>query len=203
MRATNALLFTSLLGVVLVLGGAAPGDVGGSPLIGSGSKFLFKPKAGTDQTVVVMVSPGGTESDTTIRYYLDKSARTPGTLSTTTIAVVGSSDPSRLLALFEPLEDPAVLPRAVFENAAGLPLAESLLSNPGALAPYRVGTSTILVPAGYLKCAQYRVSRDGQTIDFWVNDRAGPLGLVQLNSTGPEPGQNFEVILLSLLSTHR
>ncbi len=190
-----------LLGVASVAQGAAA-DTGQIALSGSGSKFLFKPKGGQDQTLVVIVSHQEKSGASTIQYFLDKSAGAEGALSSTTVAVTGTRDPNAVTALFEPLTDPEAMPRAVFENAAGIPLAEALVSDLSSLAPYRVGTATILVPAGYLRCTQYRVSRDGWTIDFWLSDRAGPLKLVQLNATGPKPEQNFELLLISLLSTY-
>ncbi len=203
MHVWKLLAVVSLFSTVAAVEAAPAGEQPAIVIGGSGSKFLFKPKGGPDQTLVVMVVPASDKSGgPTVRYFLDQSSQGGSATSSLTVAVSGSSDPNAVFGFFKPLEDPTVLPRAVFENAAGLPLIEALLGDPASLAPHRVGTSTILVPAGYLKCKQYRVSRDGQTIDFWVSDRAGPLGLVQLNATGPRPEQNFELILLSLLSTH-
>ncbi len=192
----------SLLALASVAQVAAAAEPQRIALSGSGSKFLFKPKQGEDQTLVVIVTRDPKTDKPRIQYFLDKNAGAEGALSRTTLAVTGTRDTDAISALFEPLTDPRRMPRAVLENAAGVPLAEALVSDLGLLAPYRVGTATILVPAGYLRCTQYRIARDDRTIDVWVSDRAGPFRLVQLNATGPKPEQNFELLLLSLISTY-
>lgn len=58
------------------------------------------------------------------------------------------------------------------------------------------------VPAGQVEAKKYEVSKNGQTVQFWISDQAKPIGLVKLVSRNPQnTKQNYSVELQSLIKS--
>lgn len=64
----------------------------------------------------------------------------------------------------------------------------------------RLGQETITIPAGTVACDHYRLERPEQHLEFWISDKASPIGLVRLISAGKKPTDNYRLELEELLS---
>lgn len=81
----------------------------------------------------------------------------------------------------------------------GVNLEDFFFRKAADLEKLKVGQEQIEVPAGPLSATHFRKSSNGQTVDFWVSDKAGAIGLVKLVSTGKKESQNYKIELLGLL----
>jgi len=75
-----------------------------------------------------------------------------------------------------------------------------MFSDEAQLDKFKVGLESVEVPAGKILCSHYRKARGDQTVDFWISDKAGAIGLVKLTSKGVNnKDHDFKLELLSLL----
>lgn len=81
----------------------------------------------------------------------------------------------------------------------GVNLEDFFFNKAGDLEKLKIGEEKIEVPAGALTASHFRKKNNGQTVDFWVSDKAGAIGLVKLVSTGTKESQNYKIELLGLL----
>jgi hypothetical protein len=85
-------------------------------------------------------------------------------------------------------------------NENGVKVEDFFFSKESEIEKYKVGIETVEVPAGSILCSHYQKKRAEQTVDFWISDKAGAIGLVKLVSKGlKDQTQNYTIELQSLL----
>lgn len=63
-----------------------------------------------------------------------------------------------------------------------------------------VNKEEVTVPAGTLKANRYKISSNGQTVEFWIAEDRTPMTLVKLISKGKKRAQNYHLELDTLLT---
>ena len=84
-------------------------------------------------------------------------------------------------------------------NKNGVQVEDFFFSKESEIEKYKIGMETVEVPAGRILSTHYRKKRDKQTVDFWISDKAGSIGLVKLVSTGSAE-HDYKIELSSLLT---
>lgn len=83
-------------------------------------------------------------------------------------------------------------------NEKGVKIEDFIFTKDSEIEKYKIGTEIIEVPAGSMNATHYQKKRDNQTVDFWISDKAGVIGLVKLVSQGTGE-QNYKIELESLI----
>jgi hypothetical protein len=104
------------------------------------------------------------------------------------------------LILSDEMKRPEVMSKDFLNSKNdGVNLEDFFFKKGADLEKLKVGVEKIEVPAGSLLATHYRRVNNGQTVDFWISDKAGAIGLVKLVSVGKTDPQNYRIELLSLL----
>lgn len=104
------------------------------------------------------------------------------------------------LILSDDMKRPEVMTKDFLNSKNdGVNLEDFFFKKGAEIEKLKVGVEKIEVPAGSLFASHYRRINNGQTVDFWISDKAGAIGLVKLISKGPKTSQNYTIELLSLL----
>ncbi len=167
--------------------------------VGSGSIFDLKMKDGTSSNLSIYV----TESEfskISIEYFFD----TKNTL-------FGQA----MWQQFQMQLTPKLIITAGYLQTSGMPKAETMTEdffyvNSGVqlndflfqkeqeIQANKVGVEQVEVPAGSIQATHYRKENGGQVVDFWITDKAKPIGLIKLVSKGKKIHQNYELQLKNL-----
>ena len=171
-------------------------------VVGSGSEFKFISENGEKVSLSIYV----TQSSFTklgIEYYFT----TAGFMGVEAWQqyIMGISDTG--LSLDEgyvqspEMKHPEIMTKAFRENNEnGVVVEDFFFSNLAEIDKYKIGIESAEVPAGNIQSTHYRKTRAEQTVDFWISDKAGAIGLVKLVSTGlKDKNQNYRIELMSLL----
>ncbi|MBD66758.1 MAG: hypothetical protein CME62_16240 [Halobacteriovoraceae bacterium] len=98
------------------------------------------------------------------------------------------------------LKNPEVLTKEFFKSNNGVQVQDFLFASESEIAKDFIAEETIEVPAGSVKAKHFRKSNKGQTVDFWIAENVGPIGLVKLVSKSEKNKQaNYEIELKTLL----
>lgn len=82
----------------------------------------------------------------------------------------------------------------------GFPLYEFLFRSPKSIEKNLIGYEVVQLAAGTVNARRYRKRKNGQIIDFWINDQVKPITLVKLVSRGTKStSQNYSLELKSLI----
>lgn len=82
----------------------------------------------------------------------------------------------------------------------GFPLYEFLFRSPKSIEKNLIGYEVVQLAAGTINARRYRKRKNGQIIDFWINDQVKPITLVKLVSRGTKStSQNYSLELKSLI----
>lgn len=85
-------------------------------------------------------------------------------------------------------------------NENGVKVEDFFFAKEVEIEKYKIGIETLEVPAGSILTTHYQKKRAEQTVDFWISDKAGTIGLVKLVSKGlKDKNQNYKIELQSLL----
>jgi hypothetical protein len=91
-------------------------------------------------------------------------------------------------------------PEFLKNNKSGVQIEDFFFSSASEIEKYKLGIEKVEVPAGNITCTHYQKTRDDQTVDFWISDKAGALGLVKLISKGKtNKNLNYRIELQSLI----
>jgi ankyrin repeat protein len=99
------------------------------------------------------------------------------------------------------LEQPESMPPEYLKGASGgIQVNDFLFANKAQLDKDKVGEEIVEIAAGTTKATHYRVTNNGQTVDYWISDDAKPMGLVMLVSKSEKSAnQNYSLELVSLM----
>lgn len=84
-------------------------------------------------------------------------------------------------------------------NQNGVQVEDFFFTKESDIEKFKIGVERIEVPAGSITSTHYRKKRADQTVDFWISDKAGAIGLVKLESKGGKT-QNYKIELQSLIT---
>lgn len=103
--------------------------------------------------------------------------------------------------LFDDMKSPEIMTQEFMKNNPdGVDVTDFFFQKQIDIDKYKIRTEQIEVPAGTLQTTHYRKTRDKQTVDFWISDAAGAIGLVKLISKGQNADEhNYTIELMSLL----
>ena len=91
-------------------------------------------------------------------------------------------------------------PEFLKNNKGGVQIEDFFFSKISEIEKFKIGIEKIEVPAGHITCTHYQKMRDDQTIDFWISDKAGAMGLVKLISQGKKDKKhNYRIELQALI----
>jgi hypothetical protein len=94
-----------------------------------------------------------------------------------------------------------IMTKEFFEiNSDGVLLTNFLFSKKEDINKNKIGEEIVEVPGGTLYCTHYQKKRADQTVDFWINDKVKPIGLVKLVSKGKKGSHNYTVVLNNILT---
>ncbi len=97
------------------------------------------------------------------------------------------------------MKQPEIMSKEFRENnEKGVKVEDFFFSKESEIEKFKIGMETIEVPAGQILTTHYQKKRSEQTVDFWISDKAGAIGLVKLVSKGLKD-HNYKIELLSLL----
>lgn len=97
------------------------------------------------------------------------------------------------------MKKPEIMTKEFRENNVnGVKVEDFFFTKESEIEKYKIGMETLEVPAGAILSTHYRKQRAEQTVDFWISDKAGAIGLVKLVSKGSND-QNYKIELQSLL----
>ncbi len=95
---------------------------------------------------------------------------------------------------------PEIIPKEMLKEESGIPLSEFLLKNDKNHGGKFIGEEIVEIAAGSTKSKHYQISKNNQTLDYWISDEAKPLGLVMLTSKNPKKlEQNYSIQLMHLI----
>jgi hypothetical protein len=99
------------------------------------------------------------------------------------------------------LTAPESMPPEYLKGASGgIQVNDFLFADKAQLDKDKVGVENVEIAAGTTKSTHYRVSGNGQTVDYWISDDAKPMGLVMLVSkSDKDENQNYSLELTSLM----
>ncbi len=99
------------------------------------------------------------------------------------------------------LTAPETMPPEYLKGAGGgIQVNDFLFADKAQLDKDKIGIENVEIAAGTTKATHYRVSNNGQTVDYWICDDAKPMGLVMLVSKSEKnENQNYSLELTSLM----
>ncbi len=172
-------------------------------IVGSGSEFKFIGSKGENVSLSIYVS----ESSFTklgIEYFFSTSSGLMG-MEVWQQFILGINNKSLSLdegyILSSDMKRPEIMTRDFMNNNPdGVNVEDFFFSKNADIEKYKIGLEKVEVPAGSIFTTHYRKSKMGQTVDFWISDKAGAIGLVKLISKGStNKDQDYTIELMSLL----
>ena len=103
--------------------------------------------------------------------------------------------------LSDDMKSPEIMNQEFMKNNPdGVDVTDFFFQKQTDIDKFKIGNEQIEVPAGSIQTTHYRKNRDKQTVDFWISDAAGAIGLVKLISKGQNADEhNYTIELMSLL----
>lgn len=92
------------------------------------------------------------------------------------------------------------LDREYLEGFDGAQMTAFMIGSQDEMKKYQIGVEKVSVPAGTVTATHYQIKDRGQTIDYWVDESAKPIGIVQMKSQGSQIKQNYTLQLKALLN---
>lgn len=170
---------------------------------GSGSKFKMFSKNGGTADISVYIADAKKDILNVEYFIVSFNSLIPVELWQQYVLVKGHNSMLKVTEGYiksKELSNPEILTKQYFKNNKGVQISDFIFQNKDELNKYLVGDEKVEVPAGSSKATHYRVSSDGQTIDFWISDEARPIGLVKLVSASKnKPEQNYTLALLEIM----
>ena len=152
------------------------------PVVGSGAQYQMTAKNGTMSFAYVIVGQEDVEGST--GYWMEirsEGAGMPGEMVMKQLLVLGGDKPQiKRMIMQSPGSPPMEMPMGMMLGMGQRQQAPGKGdSSPGE----RVGSETIMVPAGTFECEHYRKQEPHGTTDVWISSKVSPYGTVKM-STG-------------------
>ncbi len=169
---------------------------------GTGSQFKFTSENGEKVNLSIYITESSF-SKLGVEYFFS----TSGIIQTQVWQqfIMGIADSGLSLdngyVLSSDMKAPEIMTKEFRENNGnGVNVQDFFFSKSSEIEKFKIGTEKVEVPAGSITTTHYQKKRGDQTVDFWISDNAGAIGLVKLISKGkPNTNHNYQIELASLL----
>lgn len=169
---------------------------------GTGSEFKFTSENGEKVNLSIYITESSF-SKLGVEYFFS----TSGLIQTQVWQqfIMGIADSGLSLdngyVLSSDMKAPEIMTKEFRENNGnGVDVQDFFFSKSSEIEKFKMGVEKIEVPAGNITTTHYQKKRGDQTVDFWISDNAGAIGLVKLVSKGkPNTNHNYKIELASLL----
>lgn len=101
------------------------------------------------------------------------------------------------------MKQPQRLPREYLQGYEGVQMNSFLIGGREDLDEHYVGDAEKKVGSATVTTKHYRIEENGQTVEFWLHEKAEPFGLVALKSEGQKSSQNYQLELKGLVKNAR
>jgi len=102
------------------------------------------------------------------------------------------------------LKKPEIIPSQMLKEESGIPLNDFLIFEKGKIPGKFIAEEIVEIAAGSTKTKHYQISKNDQTLDFWISEEAKPIRLVMLTSKNSKnPDQNYSIQMTNLIENKK
>lgn len=170
---------------------------------GKGSTYKIKMRQDTTPIFLSLYVAGTRVDSVHIEYFMETKSLVPVQMWQQFEIGVSTSGASIRKGFIQTkdLTNPETMPMEYLRGASGgIQVNDFLFADKAKLEKDKVGIETVEIAAGSTKATHYRVSNNGQTVDYWISDEAKPMGLVMLVSKSEKnENQNYSLELTGLM----
>jgi hypothetical protein len=170
--------------------------------VGNGQTYYMKSKDSTDATVSIYTTSVDKDS-LGIEYYIQsQNSFLKQELWQQFKLEKGSSGPLKLsegYILSDSMKKPERMEAKHLKGADGVQMTDFLFGSFEEINKHLLNTEEVMVPAGKVKANRYKISNNGQNIEFWISTDSKPLTLLKLVSTGKKKHHNYSLVLETLV----
>jgi hypothetical protein len=170
--------------------------------VGSGNKYDFTMKSGAKAELNIYVSESSF-SKLGIEYHFISKGLIQTQMWQQFIFKIVDKEPLAIEAGYvktQELPSPETLTSDYLYVNKGVQVNDFMFSKKSEIEKFKLKNELIEVAAGDVVATHYRKKNGGQTVDFWISDEAGAIGLVKLVSDNPQnPNQQYTIELKSLI----
>lgn len=170
--------------------------------VGNGQTYYMKSKDSMDATVSIYTTH--VEKDSLgIEYYIQsQNSFLKQELWQQFKLEKGSSGPLKLTEgyiLSDTMKKPERMESNHLRGADGVQMTDFLFGSFEEINKHLLNTEEVIVPAGKVKANRYKISNNGQNVEFWISTDSKPLTLLKLVSTGKKKHHNYSLVLETLV----
>ncbi len=170
--------------------------------IGNGQTYYMKSQDSMDATVSIYTTSADKDS-LGIEYYIQsQNSFLKQELWQQFKLEKGSSGPLKLTEgyiLSDTMKKPEKMEAKHLKGADGVQMTDFLFGSFEEINKHLINSEEVEVPAGKVKSNRYRISSNGQTVDFWISTDGKPLTLLKLISKGKKKHHNYTLQLETLV----
>lgn len=170
--------------------------------VGSGQTYYMKSKDSMDATVSIYTTSVDKDS-LGIEYYIQsQNSFLKQELWQQFKLEKGSSGPLKLsegYILSDTMKKPERMEAKHLKGADGVQMTDFLFGSFEEINKHLLNTEEVMVPAGKVKANRYKISNNGQNVEFWISTDSKPLTLLKLVSTGKKKHHNYSLVLETLV----
>jgi hypothetical protein len=170
--------------------------------VGSGSTYFMKSKSGADAHVSIYTA-SKTDKSLNVEYFVESvNTFIPSRLWQQFKLVREGSGPLKMTEGYiqkDSAAHPEKMEAKHLEGKEGVKTTDFLFSTFEQINQYLINKEKVKVPAGSLEANRYKLTSNGQTIEFWIAENQSPMVLVKLISTGSKAPHNYELQLTTLV----
>ena len=101
--------------------------------------------------------------------------------------------------LSDMMKNPERMESKHLKGADGVQMTDFLFGTFEEINKHLLNTEEVSVPAGKVKANRYKISNNGQNVEFWISTDSKPLTLLKLISTGKKKHHNYSLVLETLV----
>jgi len=188
--------------IVLFSGIVCADDFSKLYTVGNGQTYYMKSKDSMDATVSIYTTD--VEKDSLgIEYYIQsQNSFLKQELWQQFKLEKGASGPLKLTEgyiLSDTMKKPERMESNHLRGADGVQMTDFLFGSFEEINKHLLNTEEVIVPAGKVKANRYKISNNGQNVEFWISTDSKPLTLLKLVSTGKKKHHNYSLVLETLV----
>ncbi|TNF04009.1 MAG: hypothetical protein EP326_01950 [Deltaproteobacteria bacterium] len=171
-------------------------------IVGNGQTYYMKSQDSMDATVSIYTA--SVESNSlNIEYYIQsQNSFLKQELWQQFKLEKGSTGPLKLTEgyiLSDNMTKPEKMESKHLKGADGVQMTDFLFGSFDEINKHLINTEEVEVPAGKVKANRYKISNNGQNVEFWISTDSKPLTLLKLISTGKKKHHNYTLMLETLI----
>lgn len=171
-------------------------------VVGSGNKYQFKMKQGGSAELNIYISESSF-SKLGVEYHFASQGLIQAQMWQQFIFKIIDRGPLMIESAYvktPELPKPEALTSEYLHVNKGVQVNDFMFTQRSEIEKFKIKNELLEVPAGEVVATHYRKKNNGQTIDFWISDEAGAIGLVKLVSSNPKNiEQEYSIELKSLI----